>query len=207
MEIRVVGAGGLGSHVLQLLRSARPAETGTGPVTALSVIDCDRVESRNTTSQFHGRSSVGNNKAKSLQQTLQFLWARRLEAFTVRLTSANTEALIGGLNKDALVIDCLDNAETRRLVQTAVRQHGLACLHAGVTGLGADISVAYGRVVWDERFVPDTEDAAGAPTCQDGLALPFVGLVASWTAYAAQLYLSTGQRADYAVGAFGARRL
>ena len=61
-KIVIVGVGALGSHLVLLGRnwSAR-----------FVVIDDDRVEQKNTQSQFHSRMGVGRNKAQAMQQAEQ----------------------------------------------------------------------------------------------------------------------------------------
>ena len=101
----VVGVGALGSHTVQFLRSAG---------VKLKVIDFDRVETKNTLSQFHAKNSVGKNKTVALQQVMQFLWGVKLDGVPHKLTVDNATELLRGAD---LVLDCLDNGEARRQVQ------------------------------------------------------------------------------------------
>ena len=43
-------------------------------------------------------------------------------------------------------------------------------------------------------------------TCEDGAALPFIGVVASYMALSAQAWLERRQKANWQIGTFGARR-
>ena len=130
-----------------------------------------------------------------LQQTLNFLYGTKLEAIPHRLTLENVFML---LSDSDLVADCLDNAPSRRLVQTVVRAHKIPCLHGALAADGA-----YGRSCWDEQFVID-EGAAGAPTCEDGRHLPFVALVAAYLARSVQEFVATGRKVGFEVSPFGA---
>lgn len=194
-SITIVGVGALGSHVAQFLR-------GEGQ---LRLIDFDRVEMKNCASQFHGRASVGKLKASALDQTMQFLWGVRSQAFTAKLTEHNVGVLLPNhsanaeWNKNQLVIDCLDNAEARKLVQQHVRKHNIACLHGGLSPAGDQ----FGRVVWDRSFVIDEDAGAGAATCENGDALPFIVVVAAQIARAAQHWLRHGKQVNYAITPHG----
>src|SRR5215813_4553014 len=103
-KVTIVGAGALGSHAAVLLRN--DAE--------LRVIDFDRVERKNVLSQFHAKPSVGKNKAEAVKQSMSFLFDVKVEAVPHKLGAANTEQLLSGAE---VIIDCLDNAEARLLVQ------------------------------------------------------------------------------------------
>lgn len=185
--VTIIGAGALGSHLVQFLRSEDIDSR---------VIDFDRVEQRNLASQFHGKPNVGKLKVEALNQTMQFLWARRFVALTRRLEPTNVQQLIHG--ESALVIDCVDNGATRRLIQQHVRDHGLPCLHGALAPNGG-----YGRVIWDEHFVIDDEAGQGAATCEDGAHLPFIGIVSAYLAYAAQAFLRTGKKKGYSISPAG----
>lgn len=178
----VIGVGALGSHAVQFLRSV--------PDTYMKVIDFDRVESKNTQSQFLGRTGVGKQKVHALGQQMQLLFGCKLEMVPHRLVEENVDLLVP--EHSALAIDCLDNGASRRIVQAHVRSRGIPCIHGGLAADGA-----YGRVVWDEDFVIDDEPGTGVATCEDGAFLPFVGVVSAYLAEAARLYLMKGLRVGY----------
>ena len=184
----IVGVGALGSHLVHLLRN-EPLE--------LVVVDDDRVGAKNVLSQFHPKSTVGKNKTVALAQTMQFLYGAKLRGIPHRVEGDNCFALLAEGMVD-LVIDTLDNAPSRRLVQTVVRAHKIPCLHGALAADGA-----YGRSCWDEQFVID-EGAAGAPTCEDGRHLPFVALVAAYLARSVQEFVATGRKVGFEVSPFGA---
>jgi molybdopterin/thiamine biosynthesis adenylyltransferase len=187
--LTVVGVGALGSHVVQALRNADAT---------LKVIDFDRVEQRNVASQFHGKPNVGKAKVASLQQTMNFLFGRKVETIPHKLTSDNDDQL---LSKADLLIDCLDNGAARKLVQGFARRSHTPCLHGAL-----DANGSFGRVVWDENFVIDEEGAAGAATCEDGVHLPFITVVAANIAYAAQQFFKDGRRIGFEISPGGAIR-
>ncbi len=180
--ITIVGVGALGSHVAQFLRNAE-AE--------IKVIDFDRIETKNTKSQFHSSPNVGKLKAPSLQQTLNFLFKTKIAVVSHKLVDSNVNQLLGGSN---LVIDCLDNGTARRLVQKFARDQGIPCLHGALAADGA-----FGQVLWTEHFRIDDETGAGAATCEDGAHLPFIALVSSLLAQSAQTFLRSGKKLNFQV--------
>ena len=176
----IVGVGALGSHLALLARNWEQQ---------LRLVDFDRVEQKNVQAQFHTRMGLGRNKAQALQQALQGLFGLKVESLPRRLEATNVAQLLGGT---VLVIDCTDNAEARRLIQGYVREHGVPCLHGALSADGA-----FARVIWDEHFVADEEDAPGEATCEGGEQLPFFAMAASVLAMAAQSFLAEGVRASY----------
>lgn len=185
-RITVVGVGALGSHVVPLLRNVE---------SRILAIDFDRIEQKNTQSQFHAVSNVRKLKVAALQQTTQFLFGQKIDANPNKLVEDNAQALLGGSD---LVLDCLDNGAARRIVQGFVRKHSIPCLHGALAADGA-----FGRVVWDEGFVIDDE-STGAATCEDGEHLPFISIVSSYLAHSARLFLANGKKYGYSVSPGGA---
>lgn len=187
--IVVVGCGALGSHVIQFLRNEKES---------IHVIDYDRIEAKNVLSQFHGKMSVGKGKVISIGRTMDFLFGRTILGTHAKLLEDNIDLLSHGHPTPRLVIDCLDNAATRRLVQKFCKQRGIQCLHGALAADGQ-----YGRVVWSDSFVIDEEAGAGVPTCEGDQHLPFIALVSAYLARAAQMYLRQGKRTGFAISPAG----
>ena len=174
MKIIVCGAGAFGSHFVYLARDL-------GEEVELSVIDFDRVETKNLVSQWFVKQMVGKNKATALKMQWQNFFGRSLKDYTVRLTDQNVDTILGG---QELVVDCFDNAKSRDLIQEYVRANGIACLHGGLAADGE-----YGVVRWDRDFVIDSEDVPGQATCEGNGFLPLIvsvstALVATVAKYA-----------------------
>jgi molybdopterin/thiamine biosynthesis adenylyltransferase len=184
-RVVIVGVGALGSHVAMLLRNTDAK---------LHVIDDDRVEQRNIASQFHGQPGVGKLKVQALQQSLDFLFRLRVDSTSTRLRADNTEQLLSGA---ALVIDCVDNGSTRRLIQEYVRRRDIPCLHGALAANGE-----FGRAIWDEHFAIDDE-ASGAATCENGDFLPFIAITAARIAQSAAQFLRTGSRIGFQISPIG----
>ena len=181
--IVVVGVGALGAQLVALLRNVKAT---------IRVIDFDRVEAKNVQSQFHGRPGVNRPKVLALSQLMDMLFGVKLAAVPHRLTKDNVKELLSGAD---LVVDCLDNAPSRRLVQDFVRAHEIPCLHGAVDGNGT-----CGRVYWDERFeIEEGGAATGVATCEDGEHLPFLTIASGYLAHAAKEFLRKGRRLNYQV--------
>ena len=186
----IVGAGALGSHLALFARNWD---------CVLKVVDFDRIEAKNTQAQFHSKMGLRKNKAQALQQGLQGLFGVKIEAVPHKLTADNSGQILGGA---ALVIDCTDNAEARRVIQAEVRKSGIPCLHGALSGDGS-----FARAVWDEHFKEDEEGAEGEATCEDGQQLPFFAMAGAQIAVAAQMFLEDGKCASLQITPTGTMRL
>ena len=190
MKITIIGAGALGSHLVQALRNED---------VALKIVDFDRVEMKNVASQFHFKNMVGKKKIDSLKQAMQFCYGRKIEVVGNKLTADNDVQLLGGAD---LLIDCLDIGEARRLVQGFARANGVPCLHGALAADGG-----FGRVVWSDDFVIDDEGDGGAATCEDGEHLPFIEISAAYLAYAAQRFIKDGRKIGYSISPAGVEKI
>ena len=175
-RIVIVGVGALGSHLLLFARNLDAQ---------ITAVDFDRVERKNTLSQFHSRMGVGRNKAAAIQQAMQGLFGVRIKSVPHRLTADNVASLLSGAD---LVIDCVDNAPARQLIQDHVRQEGIPCLHGALAADGS-----YARVMWDAQFSIDA-GGEGQATCEDGEHLPFIAMVSARMAMAVQRFLAEGEQ-------------
>lgn len=175
--ITIVGVGALGSHVAQFLRHYE-----------LRVIDFDKVESKNTLSQFHIKASVGKSKALSLSQTFNMLFGIKVSSIVHKLVEDNANVML--LNSE-LVIDCLDNAAGRKVIQNWARSRQVPCLHGALAANGQ-----MGRIIWDEEFFIDGE-VEGAATCEDGQHLPFIAMTSAAIARSAQEFLTSGKKISF----------
>lgn len=187
MKIVVVGVGALGSHLVLLIRNLKAA---------ITVIDHDKIEKKNVMSQFHTEMSVGKNKAQALRDAMNGLFKVKLEAIPHRLDAGNVEKLLGGAD---LVVDCLDNAASRQVIQDFVRARGIPCLHGAL-----DPDGQFGRSCWDENFVIDHEGTVGAATCEDGRHLPFIVRASGYLADSVQVFVEKGKKKGWQVHPGGA---
>ena len=185
-HVTIVGVGALGSHLVQFLRSED---------VSIKVIDFDRVEQRNVKSQFHGITSVGKKKTESLKMTMNFLYKVKILTLPNKLTRDNDHQLLLGSD---LIVDCLDNGDSRRDVQWYARANRIPLLHGALAGDGS-----FGQVRWDEDFVIDDETNVGEPTCENGKFLPFIGITSAYLARSVQLFLRDGKKTNFAISPGG----
>lgn len=194
--IVVVGVGALGSHLVQFIRNLDAN---------IRIIDFDRIEQKNTMSQFHPKPHTGKAKAQALKMTMTFLWKKDLDVVSNKLTKDNVEEL---LEDSDLIIDCLDNAPSRKLVQDWAKEHplerkgGPCCLHGAL-----DADGNFGQVIWTEDFKIDSGSPEGTATCEDGEHLPFIVTVAAYLARAAQLFIADGTKVGFQVHPGGATKV
>jgi molybdopterin/thiamine biosynthesis adenylyltransferase len=189
VRLTLCGAGALGSHLADnLVRQG---------FAALKVIDRDRVEEHNVSTQLYGESDVGAWKVDVLRNRLFRAAGVEIETVNKELGERNAR----GLLKDAgLVIDTFDNSASRRLVQEQSRALQLPCLHVG---LFAD----YAEVVWDEVYrVPG--DVAG-DVCDYPLARNLVLLAVALASETLVRFVLAGERRNWSatLGDFAVRPL
>jgi molybdopterin/thiamine biosynthesis adenylyltransferase len=142
VRLTLCGAGALGSHLADnLVRQG---------ISSLKVIDCDRVEAHNVSTQLYGESDVGAWKVEVLRNRLFRAAGVEIDAVNKELTGLSARGLLKG---SGLVVDTFDNSSSRLVVQDECRALQLPCLHVG-------LFTDYAEVVWDEVYrVP--RDVAG----------------------------------------------
>ncbi len=132
-RVLVVGAGGLGSPVLQYLAAA-----GVG---VLGVVDDDVVEESNLQRQvLHSTAEVGRPKAQSAKQRLEDLNPDvDVVTYEERLTSENVDRILGeGWD---VIVDGADNFPTRYLVNDASVWHGIPVVHGSIYRFEGQVTV------------------------------------------------------------------
>jgi molybdopterin/thiamine biosynthesis adenylyltransferase len=189
VPVTLCGAGALGSQLADNL-----ARQG---FSQLRVIDRDRVEEHNVSTQLYGESEIGSWKVEVLHQRIFRATGVEIDAVRKELTDRNAGSLLQGAG---LVVDTFDNSSSRRIVQEQCRELRLPCLHAG---LYAD----YGEVIWDENYrVP--RDVAG-DVCDYPLARNLVLLVVALASEVILADVLHGRRQNWSatLGDFAVRPL
>ncbi len=181
-RIVLCGVGALGSTALQFLRNV---------AAELRLVDFDRVESKNLAAQWFVKQSLGKNKAEAARLQLANFYGTKAEAMGVRLGPHNAAQLLAGCT---LAVDCFDNTDSRITLSEAARAANVPLVHAALAADGT-----FGLVRWDERFVPDREDAEGQATCEGGEHLPMIGLVGATLARAIQDFVQSAERRDFMI--------
>jgi adenylyltransferase/sulfurtransferase len=130
-SIFVAGAGGLGSAVILYLAAA-----GIG---TLKICDCDRVALSNLNRQvLYSQKQIGMPKVESAREALKLTnpYTKVIE-LDRKITLANAKDLVGNVD---LIIDCLDNHETRYALNRVSVSSRIPMIHAGVIGFRGQIT-------------------------------------------------------------------
>ena len=133
-HITICGAGALGANLAESL-----ARCGAR---RLRVIDRDRIEERNLSTQPYEMDEVGAKKADSLARLIYRAVGLEIESVAKELNAQNVGKLLAG---SQVVVDCFDNSASRQELTDHCEQKGLPCLHVGL----AD---AYAEVIWNEMY-------------------------------------------------------
>lgn len=124
-KVLVVGAGGLGSPVLYYLASA-----GIGHI---KIIDSDTVDITNLNRQFiHFECDIGREKTQSAKEKIQkYNHEIDVSTATVRLDEVNIQKYVSDCD---IVMSCVDNRQTRLLLNSVCVKRGIPLVDGGVNG-------------------------------------------------------------------------
>ncbi len=159
-RVLVIGAGGLGSPVLQYLAAA-----GVG---TLTVIDADTVEDSNLQRQvIHSTPAIGTPKVDSAAARLaETAPGTRVNALRERITAANAVDLFNGHD---LVIDGADNFATRYVCNDAAELTGTPLVWGTLFQFSGQVSTFWpGRGPMLRDLFPDVPEADSVPSCALG---------------------------------------
>ena len=190
-RVLLAGAGGLGSPAAFYLAAA-----GVGD---LRLVDDDVVERSNLQRQIlHTEQAIGSAKVESARERLSALNPRtRVEAVAQRITSANVEALLDGVD---VVIDGSDNFPLRYLLNDACVKLGTPLVYGAVHRFEGQASVFdagrhRGSAPCYRCLFPEPPPPEAAPNCAEagvfGVLPGIVGLLQATEAI--KLLLGIGQ--------------
>lgn len=178
-SITVCGAGALGANMVENL-----ARSGFGK---LKVIDRDRIEERNLSTQPYYKGDIGAFKAKVLANSLYRSLGTTVDAQTKELTADNVVAL---LKDSRLVLELFDNSVARGIVKDYCDRANLPCLHVG---LASD----YAEVLWNEVYrVPS---AANDDVCDYPLARNLVLLAVAIASEVVIQFVTKGEKQNFTI--------
>lgn len=166
-KIVVCGVGAIGSNLVDTL-----CRMGCSN---LRVIDFDRVALENINTQIWLDGDVGALKVDALKRRVFNTVGVEIQTEAKRLEEGNLKKAL----KDAsLVIDCLDNNSSRKLLQDhwwskPQKAWSYELLHAGLHPDG------YGEVKWSDDYIVPKDPPLGLDVCNYPLARPLILLTVS----------------------------
>jgi molybdopterin/thiamine biosynthesis adenylyltransferase len=133
-KVAVVGAGGLGGTVIQLL-----GRIGIG---RLIVVDCDVFDETNLNRQvFCTREWVGRAKALAVQEQMKTINpAAEVHAHILRLDSANGPEILAGCQ---VIVDALDNVEDRLTLESLGKGMKVPFVHGALAGFEGQLMTVF----------------------------------------------------------------
>ncbi|MPS63552.1 MAG: thiamine biosynthesis protein ThiF [Chryseobacterium sp.] len=131
-KVLVIGAGGLGSPVIQYLAAA-----GIGK---LGVSDFDEVELHNLNRQtIHNENSVGVSKVKSAEEFVKKLNHQvRFIGIEQKINEANAKEIVSGFD---IIIDGSDNFKTRYLVNDVCVRLKKPLVYGSILGFSGQVAI------------------------------------------------------------------
>jgi molybdopterin/thiamine biosynthesis adenylyltransferase/rhodanese-related sulfurtransferase len=171
--VLVVGAGGLGSAVLQYLCAA-----GVG---ALVIVDPDRVEESNLHRQpIYRMEDLGLLKAQAAREALLSLNPQvRIEAVCERLTPSNVAHLVAAAD---VVVDAADSFAATYVASDECHRAGKILVTASVLGLSGYVGAFCGGAPSYRAVFPEMPRQAGS-CAQSGVLGTAVGVMGTLQAH------------------------
>lgn len=170
-RVLVVGAGGLGSPLLQYIAAA-----GVGNI---GIIDDDTVAIHNLQRQvLYNCGQVGKSKAACAKEFVNRLNPHcHVTAYATRLTNDTADNITKGYD---LIADCTDNLATRYLIDRITKASGKPFVHASLCEFEGRVAVFNykGGASYSDIF-PYTPDEVASFFQPNGIVGAFAGMVGS----------------------------
>lgn len=177
ISVTICGAGALGGNLVENL-----ARTG---FQQLKIIDRDRIEERNLSTQPYYKSDVGAYKAKIITNSLYRALGIAVDGMIKELTKDNVHSL---LKNSDLVIDTFDNSVARGIIKDYCLDKKIPCLHIG-------LSADYSEIIWNNSYripSPINDDICDYPLARN-LAIVTMAIASEIIIN----YLATGEQKNY----------
>jgi molybdopterin-synthase adenylyltransferase len=152
-RVAVVGAGGLGGTVIELL-----GRIGIG---MLTVVDCDVFDETNLNRQaFCSRDWVGQPKALAVQAQLNSINpAVEVNAHVVRLDSTNGPEILAGCQ---VIVDALDSVKDRLALEALAKRMGVPFVHGALAGFEGQLITVFPEDPGLKQIYGTGEEGPGA---------------------------------------------
>jgi molybdopterin/thiamine biosynthesis adenylyltransferase len=163
-KVSVVGAGGLGGHVLLLL-----SRIGIGHIV---VVDNDVFDETNLNRQPLSSSSViGQSKVKITLSLIESINPGiKLTGHRLRIDSSNANKILADSD---VIVDALDNISDRFILEDSAKDMGIPMVHGAVAGFEGQImsifpddsglKQVYGERITDRASKHNPESVLGVP--------------------------------------------
>lgn len=146
-KVLVIGAGGLASSTLLYL-----ASSGVGTI---GVVDFDKVSLDNLPRQIlYGEKDVGKFKVDAVKEKLESLNSDiKVIIHKTKLDKQNAKELFKGYD---IVLDCVDNFETKFIINDACKELSIPLVTAGVSGYAGQVMVVTSKSKHDFKSIFST---------------------------------------------------
>jgi molybdopterin/thiamine biosynthesis adenylyltransferase len=179
LPITVCGAGAVGANLTETLARQGFAH--------LTVIDRDRVEEHNLSTQPYFKSDIGAQKAKITANALYRALGVAVTARAEELTTGNAVKLLAS---SGLVVDAFDNSLARQIVTETCETRNIPCLHVG-------LAAGYAEILWNNHYRVPSD--ANDDICDYPLARNLVLLTVSVAAEVIIRFATTGAQENYTI--------
>jgi molybdopterin/thiamine biosynthesis adenylyltransferase len=170
----VIGAGGLGGHVIHLL-----ARMGMG---RLVIVDCDNFDESNLNRQlFCTSDSVGKEKAQVAAQWVEAINpVVEVVPYRIRIDESNLPGILAGAD---VAVDALDNIRDRLTLEKGAKALSIPLVHGALAGFDgqvmtifpedAGLATIYGTGEEAGRNTPSAEAVMGVPALMPNMIATF----------------------------------
>lgn len=164
-KVIVIGCGGLGGHIIEHL-----GRLGVANITA---VDDDVFDETNLNRQFLCTEPlIGKPKAEAAVARMKEINSEvKINGIVRRVTSDNAKEILKGYD---IVMDALDNIESRRVLEEACQYLGIPMIHGAIGGwYGQVAAIMPGRPLLNKIYGADQdkglEDEMGNPSFTPGV--------------------------------------
>jgi len=170
-KVAIFGLGGLGNFV-----SLELTLCGIG---SLVLIDKDKIELTNLNRQFlYSDLDINKSKVEVAKERLKCVW-RDINIETYKLDIRRED--FSDILKDVdIVVDCLDNWESRNILFKTAEKIGLPVIHGAVEGWEGQVAFIKKNFQYFEKYVKKM---------RQGVIAPIVGIIGSYQATLVVQYL------------------
>lgn len=143
-KVGVIGSGGLGGYVIEML-----ARMGVG---YLRIMDGDVFDESNLNRQLlSNEDNLGVSKAETAKQHVALINSEvTVECFKSRFEASNAKTFMEGMD---VVMDCVDNVQTRLLMEKVATELDIPIVHGAVGGwIGQVMTVMPGEGLLSEIY-------------------------------------------------------